>query len=61
VEKPKVKRQLERLRLREEDNIKMYFQSIRWELGLNCCDSGEGKVGSCEYNKKLQAWIGELH
>jgi hypothetical protein len=29
---------LEKLRLREEDNIEKDFQEIKWGLGLNCCD-----------------------
>jgi hypothetical protein len=40
VGKSEVKRPPGRFRLREDDNIKMDFQEIRWELGLNCCDSG---------------------
>ena len=31
-----------KLRCKWEDNIKMSRQEGRWELGLDCCDSGEG-------------------
>jgi hypothetical protein len=51
--KPEVRKRLERLRRRLENNLKMYLREVGWEKGLDRSGSGQGQVkGSCECGNK---------
>ena len=58
VEKPGGKRPLRRRRRRQEDNIKMFLQEVRWgmgwlRIGTGCCASGNELPGSIKCGEFL--------
>jgi hypothetical protein len=56
--KSKEKEQLGGPRRRLEDNIKMYFQKVKWGHGLDRSGSGYGQVaGTCKRGNELPGSI----